>query len=318
MPSNEPGADRAAPDLDGIRSADAGAGDGGGGRAAEGPAATPEPVETADAAPLPSAIAGPLMPVRPWRPLVTATAALAAGASAALALAGSPLGVAIVGALGVVAVVVGWVPLLNLPSPRGTTGVLAFSAAVLGGTGWLERPAQSGGLGDLDAVVAALALTLVAAFVHQLARRDGRPRLVESLIAEVSGVLLIAAWAVSLSALTRPGALAAVVVVASAVICAAFGDIVRGRWVDDVPAVVIAAVLAAAGAVGASRLVDMTGLTSWVVAAGGLVAGLGAYSLRQIFFVQPTQSRRRPQVASGAGSWLLVGVVVSFLVALAG
>ncbi|MCA0437956.1 MAG: hypothetical protein LCH98_16010 [Actinobacteria bacterium] len=266
--------------------------------------------------PLPSALAGPLMPVRPWRPLVTATAVLAALASAACALMGAPLGVALVGGLGVLAVVIGWVPLLNLPSPRGTTGVLAVAAAVLGVTGWLARPVVAG-IGDLDAVVAALAVAVLATFVHQLARRDGRPRLVESLTSEVSGVLLIAAWASSLPALTRPGALGAVVVVASAVVCAALADIIRGRWVDDVPAVVIAAALAAAGAVVAARFVDVAGLTSWVVAGGGLTAGLGSYSLRQIFFVQPTQSRRRPQVASGAGSWLLVGVVVALLVALA-
>lgn len=268
-----------------------------------------------DEPPLPSALAGPLMPVRPWRPLVTATAVGAAGAAAACAIAGIPLGVALVGALGVLAVVVGWVPLLNLPSPRGTTGVLAFAAAVLGVTGWVARPVTAG-IGDLDLVAAAFALSILAAFAHQLARGDGRPRLVESLTAEVSGVLLIASWAGSLPALTRPGAMGAVVVVASAVGCAAFGDIVRGRWVDDVPAVVIAAALAAAGAVGAARGVDVAGLNGWVVAAGGMVAGLGSYALRQIFFVQPTQSRRRPQVASGAGSWLLVGVVVSLLVAL--
>ena len=255
------------------------------------------------------------MPVRPWRPLVTATAVAAALASAGYAMAGRPLGVALVGAAGVLAVVIGWAPLLNLPSPRGTSGVLAFAAAMLGVSGWLARPVTSG-IGNLDTVLGAFALTILAAFVHQLARRDGRPRLVESLTSEVSGVLLIAAWAASLPALTRPGALGAVVVVASAVVSAAFADIVRGRWVDDVPAVVIAAALAAAGAVVSTRFVDVAVLAPWVVAAGGLVAGLGSYSLRQIFFVQPTQSRRRPQIASGAGSWLLVGVVVSLLVAL--
>ena len=76
--------------------------------------------------------------------------------------------------------------------------------------------------------------------------------------------------------------------------------------------------LAASAAVVAARFVDVAGLSPWIVAAGGLIAGLGSYSLRQIFFVQPTQSRRRPQLASGAGSWLLVGVVGSLLVALVG
>ncbi|SEV89990.1 hypothetical protein SAMN05421595_0321 [Austwickia chelonae] len=266
--------------------------------------------------PLPSAVAGPLMPVRPWRPLVTGAAVGAALVSAAFAAAHMPLGVALTGGVMVVAVVVGWVPLLNLPAPRGTTAVLAYAAVTLGVTGWSARPVASG-IGDLSAVLVALAGSVLAAFVHQLARRDGRPRLVESLVSTVSGVLLIAAWAGSLPMLTRPGALGAVVVVAAAVACAALGDIVRGRWVDDGPAVVITAALAGAGAYAAHTVVDVAGLPAWVLVGAGSVAGLGSYSLRQIFFVQPTQSRRRPQIASGAGSWLIVGVVVSVLVGLA-
>lgn len=273
------------------------------------------PADDDPVTPRPSALTGPLMPVRPWRPLVTATAAASALGSAGCAVAGIPVGVALVGGLGVLAIVLGWARLLSLPSPRGTTGVLAFAAVSLGVTGWSARPGASG-LGDLSVVLAALSASVLAAFVHQLARRDGRPRLVESLVSEVSGILLIAAWAASLPDLTRPGATAAVVVVASAVTWAAFADIVRGRWVDDIPAVVIAAGLAAGGAVSADQFVDIGTLSAWVVALAGIIAGLSSYSLRQIFFVQPTQSRSRPQLASGAGSWLLCGVVVSVLVAL--
>ncbi|WP_219105498.1 hypothetical protein [Austwickia sp. TVS 96-490-7B] len=271
---------------------------------------------TSHPAPLPSALAGPLMPVRPWRPLVTGTAVAAALASAGSALAGRPLGVALVGGVGVLALVLGWAPLLNLPSPRGTTAVLATAAATVGVTGWLARPVRSG-IGDLDTVLAALAVAITATFIHQLARRDGRPRLVESLVSTVAGVLLIASWAVSLPALTRPGALGIVVVVAAGVVGAAFADIVRGRWVDDIPAVMTAALLAAVGAGACGGLVDAAALNRPILILGGVIAGLGSYSLRQIFFVQPTQSRRRPQLASGAGSWLLVGVVVNALVALA-
>lgn len=255
------------------------------------------------------------MPVRPWRPLVTAAAVVAAAASAGFAAAGLPLGVAAVGVVSVLGVVAGWAPLLQLPSPRGTTGVLAFAAAALSVTGWSARPVRSG-IGDLDAVLTALFLSVLAAFVHQLARRDGRPRLVQSLVSTVCGVLLIAGWSASLPSLTRPGAMAAVIVVAAAVACASFADIVRGRWVDDLPAIVIAAALSSAGAVVAARAVDVSGLSAWVVVTAGILAGLGSYSLRQIFFVQPTQSRRLPQLASGTGSWLLVSVLVSALVSL--
>ena len=53
---------------------------------------------------------------------------------------------------------------------------------------------------------------------------------------------------------------------------------------------------------------------SILIALAGVIAGVGSYALRQILFVQPTQSRRRPQFASGAASWLITGVVIAGLV----
>lgn len=266
-------------------------------------------------APLPSAIPGrPILPVRPWRPEVTLTALAAALASAVFAGLGQPLALVAVGAVCVAAVVIGWVRLLDLPSPRGSTAVLALSAVGLVTAGWLAALPERG-VAELDWVLAALGLGVWAAFVHQLARRDGRPRLVESLTANVAGILVMATWAAATPYLGHDIATSAVLIVSCAVATATLADVARGRWIDDVPAVVLAAGLAAAGAGIAAHLVPVGAVPGWAAALAGVVAGVGSYALRQILFVQPTQSRRRPQFASGAASWLVTGVVISALVA---
>ena len=75
-------------------------------------------------------------------------------------------------------------------SPRGTTSVLAFGtvAAVL--TGALTRTDPF-----LRWMPAALALSMLVAFLHQLLRRDGRPRLVESVVSVVTGLAVVVSGA---------------------------------------------------------------------------------------------------------------------------
>lgn len=69
-----------------------------------------------------------MLPRRPWRPLVTATAAIGAALMAgAVALGTVPT--FLVTGLAMVLLAGGWVLLLGLPSPRGTTAVLAGRAS---------------------------------------------------------------------------------------------------------------------------------------------------------------------------------------------
>lgn len=94
-------------------------------------------------------------------------------------------------ALGLIAVLagafaIGWPRLLGLPALLGSRVVLALIA--LGSFGVL---ALGGGPGDLVLVAA---LGVVASLVAEMLRRDGRPRLVESLSGTVAGsVALISA-----------------------------------------------------------------------------------------------------------------------------
>lgn len=86
----------------------------------------------------------------------------------------------------------GWPDLLDLPSPRGTRTVVA-----LAGAGCAVAVAATRDEPRLRWLALAVALGVLAEFVHQLARRDARPRLVESVTGAVTGIAVLA----SLSAL---------------------------------------------------------------------------------------------------------------------
>jgi hypothetical protein len=132
--------------------------------------------------------AAPPAPIvdRWWPPL----AALAcAGLLAISAYAGS---LPLAGAMLVVSALLiwGWPVLLDLPAPRGTIAALGVGAV-------LDMAAVGFTRDDpfLDWLALAAAGGVVACFLHQLLRRDGRPRLVESLSGELMAVALLACGA---------------------------------------------------------------------------------------------------------------------------
>ena len=121
-----------------------------------------------------------------------ALAALLSGA----AYAGRPaLVVAVVLICSVVAA--GWTTLLDLPSPRGTTTVVAAAGGLAAVAVALTRDEPL-----LEWLAPALAVAVVGEFVHQLGRRDGRPRMVESVCGSVAGIVVLGSFA-SVVALSR-------------------------------------------------------------------------------------------------------------------
>jgi hypothetical protein len=208
-------------------------------------------------------------------------------------------------ALAVVMVVVawGWAGALALPTPRGTVVVL-----LLGGLAILLSVALPGGYVSLAWLPGALAIAMMSAFLHQLLRRDGRPRVAES----VSAVLLAltfftcAAFFVPL-ARTAPGVLlllAALVAVALSALVATSMRRLRSAW--DPWVAPIALLL---GGVGAAA-VGATGDASWTayVVVGVLTAGV-SHATRTAFSVLPTMAHRRPRAVVALSSVLVVGVV---------
>ena len=80
---------------------------------------------------------------------------------------------------------VGWPALLGLPARTGASVVVA-----LGGAGGVARGGLTRGEPVLRGLPVVVALAVLLAFVNELARTDGRPRLVESVAGSVSGVLV--------------------------------------------------------------------------------------------------------------------------------
>ncbi|MEZ0491375.1 hypothetical protein AB2L28_03910 [Kineococcus sp. TBRC 1896] len=212
----------------------------------------------------------------------TATATFALAALVGLAAFGGVPALAVAVVLLGVLVAAGWPELLDLPARRSSTVVVTLvgvSAVVVAAlavrTARAEGSQVSGVLGQLPEVAA---LALLVAFAHQLLRRDGRPRLVESVTGVVTAqavVVLAAAWVAVPTTYAGP-ALAPVVLAA----VAATSAVAATTWPLRVAGPVNLLVGAAVGWLVSTALAVLTSETSvpsegrWALA--GLVAGLGA------------------------------------------
>ena len=129
--------------------------------------------------------------------------ALTGAAVAALVAVAAAAGTApLVAALLLVTVLLasGWATLLALPSPRGSTIVVALTGAVaVAAVALTAQPPY------LRWLPSALALCVLGEFAHQLLRRDMRPRLVESVTGVVAGAVVAALAAGWLGALRLHG-----------------------------------------------------------------------------------------------------------------
>ena len=243
--------------------------------------------------------------------VATTTAALA-GLLAVAAFA-PPLVLLLAVLLVAALVAVGWPELLDLPARRGTTVVvvLAGLAAAVVAALAVHADAVAGGLSDglLGQLPTVAALALLGAFVHQLVRRDGRPRLVESVTGAVTGqavVVLAAAWV----AVPAGFAGAPLVAVVLAALAAATAVCATG-WPLRVAGPVSLLVGAATGwfASAVTILLGAEGIisdTRWTV--GGILAGAGAGVLAAAW---RAQSGRLPAVGTLPAALAVAAVPVA-------
>jgi hypothetical protein len=171
----------------------------------------------------------------------------------------------------------GWATLLELPAPRGTMVTLGVSA-LLG----LSAVAATQDDPLLDWLALAAAGGVVACFVHQLARRDGRPRLVESLSGELMGVAFIVCAAALVAVPRTKGGADAVLAFAAAVAAVGAVQLVPLPERLMTPPAIVGA--AAAGAVAAGLVPDVNVTFGAVV---GLAYSLGVAFLRRLFSARP-------------------------------
>jgi hypothetical protein len=265
----------------------------------------PPPLTRVLARALARAAAGPVtlpVPEMPLQPLVTVAVVALAGLLTITSFAGPPMvALAVAFAAGVVAW--GWAGLLGLPSPRGTTFVLALGSAGAIGTALATR-------GDpfLAWMPAALAGSMIVAFLHQLARRDGRPRLVESIASTITAIVIVVSGA-SYVVLPRTEHGAWVVAIASTAMAVSALTDLAGRSQRLRAWLLPLAMLA--GGTAAVLVGHGLGAVGWGAAAllGVLAAGV-SHAVRRVLATLPAISSARSQLVSAGASVLTGGVVV--------
>lgn len=195
----------------------------------------------------------------------------------------------------------GWAGMLALPAPRGTSVVLLISAIAL---------TLSVGLDDqrpwLTWVPVALAISVLVAFLHQLLRVDGRPRIVES-VSSIVFALGLLACAVLLVPLANTEA--GVALVAGTVAGAAASAVtdIFGRWR---PMRVWLAPLALAGGGAAAVLVASLMGQQWsTFLLAGVLAGAASHAVRSVLCGLPTMAHARPRLVMALTSLLVTGPV---------
>lgn len=211
--------------------------------------------------------------------------------------------------LAVCAVIIawGWAGTFGLPSPRGTLGVV-----LIGGLTLVGAVAVQDSQPWLVWVPAALALSMIAAFLHQLMRRDGRPRVVQSVSAVVLGLTLVACGVLMIPASHTAEGIALLLAALAAAVASSLTDVLS-RFAVLRPWLAALAMIGG-GAVAVAIAVGLNGdPTTWLLV--GVAAGALSQALRGVFGGLPTLTHARPRLVVGVASVLVVGLV-PYLVAL--
>ena len=273
--------------------------------ATQDPPASDAPAMTRAQMRVAAAAAGPvIVPVPEMRvqPLVTVAVLALSGLLTISAFAG-PVLVAISVALAAGVIAWGWSGLLGLPSPRGTAFVLAVGSAMSVATALATRVDPL-----LRWMPAALAASIIVAFLHQLARRDGRPRLVESIASTITAIAIVVSGA-SLVVLPRtPNGAWVVGLAASAMAVSALTDLVGGT--RRLRAWLLPLAMLAGGVAAIAVGLTMGGVTWGPAALLGVAAAGISHSVRRLLAMLPAISGSRSQLVSACASVLTGGVVI--------
>lgn len=227
-------------------------------------------------------------------------AVLTGGVAGLLALSawfGDTVLAAALAAIGVV-YAFGWPRLVDVPSKRGSWVVVALATvAALASVWWTE---------GIDGLAVVVAGGVIASFVHQMARKDGRPRLTETVSTTVTGVLVVTAgvgWLV-----TAFTGLEVVLLGAAALVAASAATAIPARG-----PVVGAAATVAATAVGAAVgfVFPMIGPVPGLLL--GLVVGVVMALSHLLFNEFPAVGHRRAALAAALMPLLSLGAPVLVL-----
>lgn len=198
------------------------------------------------------------------------------------------------------AIAVGWPLLLGLPNLLGSGVVIA-----LGGSGAVLAVAGTRGAPWLRELPVVVALAILLAFVNELARQDGRARLVDSVSGTVTGVLVATTAAGWLAAERSVGGTSLVVSGAVALaVAAATSAAPLGAWLGGV--VTTGAGMATGTAVG-TLMPDFPAAVGPVL---GLAMGLLVAALHALFDRLPALRRRTAAFTVAVLPVALAGILV--------
>ena len=237
-------------------------------------------------------------------PVVVATAVLAA-LLAVGTTADHAIGAAAVAWLGL-ALAWGWPELLGSPSRFGSSFAVGV-AGVLAPVTVALTPDEPF-LRHVPVVVAAAVLSM---FLHQIVRKDGRPRLTRSVAISAAGIAIATIGAAWVPLGRTSGGPEVVVVVAIALAVSSVADlgasIARVRpWM-----IAVAALLGFLAGGVSGLLVDEVGVVAGVLL--GAVSATLAHVMRRILCVLPPIRGLRGQLTAAAASVLVAGVPVYVL-----
>lgn len=211
-----------------------------------------------------------------------------------------PTVVTVVAVLLALAVAYGWPRLLDLPVPLG-----AFVVVALGGAGGAVVVGVTSGEPSLRDLPVVVALAVLLTFVNEMARQDGRARLVDSVSGTVTGVLVAAAgsgWIAADRTVAGPG-----LVVAGAValaVGAAVSAVPLGGWVAVLVTTAAAVIGGGAAAAVMPRIDPVTGVVL------GVAVGLLVAVLHSLLEHVPALERRSAAVAGLVLPVSVSGIVV--------
>jgi hypothetical protein len=238
--------------------------------------------------------------------VITTFATVALCALIGLGAFATPETVAAAVGLGGLVVAWGWPALLGSPSRIGSTLVLAIAAVSCVGSVTLTRSDPY-----LRYLPIAIAGSATAAFLHQLMRRDGRPRLSESIAITVSGIAVIASGAALVPLpLTYRGSEPLTVAVAS-IGAAALVDLGGGRKDRRAWLLPMAMLLGGLAAVVAALV--MHGPAAAPSLLIGVVVAAVSHALRRVLAVLPPIAAARGRLVSAAASVLICGTITYVL-----
>ncbi|WP_298454811.1 hypothetical protein [uncultured Cellulomonas sp.] len=235
--------------------------------------------------------------------MTVSTRAVVTAAVAALVAVAASLGevaLVVLAAVLALAVAAGWPGLADAPARRGAGAVIA-----LGGLGGVLAVTFTTGEPYLRELPEVLALAVVLAFLHELVRRDGRERLVESVAAVVSGVLVAASVAGWVAAGRTTGGEPVVVTGALALaVGSAVSAVHLAGWLSALVTIVAAA---GAGAGGGALLPEVDVLPGALI---GVAVGILIATLHRLFDRLPVMRRRWPAVAGAVLPVTVTGILV--------